>query len=188
MLIRGLAQRPPLMFAAVLVAVLTACGGEPTSVTTVSSAPTQAETVGLPTNVEGPFPVARVVDGDTVRVVIEGQEFPVRLIGIDTPETVDPNRPVECAGPEASVYAEQLMNGQMVYLELDPSQGVTDKYDRLLAYVWLPSGVMVNLLMVEAGLADEYTYAAPYRYQQEFRAAQEIAQSQLVGKWGEICY
>ena len=60
--------------------------------------------------------MTRVVD-DTVRVLIEGQDTAVRLIGIDTPETVAPNRPVDCAGPEASVYAEQLMSGEDVFLD-----------------------------------------------------------------------
>ena len=141
----------------------------------------------MPPAVEGPFPVTRVVDGDTVRVLIEGQDTAVRLIGIDTPETVAPNRPVECAGPEASVYAEQLMSGQDVFLELDVSQGTYDNYNRILAYVWLMDDLMVNLAMIDAGLAEEYTYDAPYAYQQLFQQAEQDAQDDLRGLWGQIC-
>lgn len=143
--------------------------------------------VTMPSAVEGPFPVTRVVDGDTVRVLIEGRDTPVRLIGIDTPETVAPNRPVECAGPEASVYAEQLMSGQDVYLELDATQGAYDKYDRILAYVWRDDDLMVNLAMLNAGLAEEYTYDDAYKYQQIFQSAEQEAKDDLRGLWGQIC-
>ena len=169
--------------AVIVVAVLAGCGGQ-------DFAPAPAEPYpGLPRPVEaqGPFAVSRVVDGDTVRVLIEGQEVPVRLIGIDTPETVAPNRPVECAGPEASVYAEQLMSGDRVYLELDPTQGTYDSYDRVLAYVWLEGDVMVNLAMLQTGLAEEYTYDDAYKYQQLFRQVEEQARDDLLGQWGQIC-
>lgn len=169
--------------AVIVVAVLAGCGGQ-------AFIPAPAEPYpGLPRpeEAQGPFAVSQVVDGDTIRVVIEGQEVPVRLIGIDTPETVAPNRPVECAGPEASVYAEQLMSGGRVYLELDPTQGTYDSYDRVLAYVWLEDDVMVNLAMLQTGLAEEYTYDDAYTYQQLFRQVEEQAQNDLLGQWGQIC-
>ena len=165
-------------------ALLVACGGDADFV------PIEPQTepgLSMPSAVEGPFPVTRVVDGDTVRVLIEGQDTAVRLIGIDTPETVAPNRPVECAGPEASVYAEQLMSGQDVFLELDASQGTYDNYDRILAYVWLEDDLMVNLAMIDAGLAQEYTYDDPYTYQQLFQQAEQDAKDDLLGLWGQIC-
>ena len=173
--------------ALVLAITLTACGSE------TDFEPPQAESVPgvtMPSNAQGPFAVTRVVDGDTVRVLIDGQDTPVRLIGIDTPETVAPNRPVECAGPEASVYAEQLMAGTSVYLELDPTQGTYDSYNRVLAYVWLDGenqNVMVNLAMLQAGLAEEYTYDDAYRYQQLFREVEQQARDDLLGQWGQIC-
>lgn len=163
---------------------LTACGSDP-EFTPAPAAPEPG--LSMPSNAQGPFPVTRVVDGDTVRVLIDGQDTAVRLIGIDTPETVAPNRPVECAGPEASVYAEQLMSGQDVYLELDATQGAYDTYGRVLAYVWLEDGVMVNLAMLQTGLAEEYTYDDPYKYQQLFQEAEQQAEEDLLGLWGQIC-
>ena len=141
----------------------------------------------MPSDALGPFPVTRVVDGDTVRILIDGEDFSVRLIGIDTPETVAPNRPIECAGPEASVYAEQLMSGERVFLELDESQGTFDRYERVLAYVWLSEDIQVNLEMLKAGLAEEYTYDDPYKYQDLFRKAEQDARAELLGLWGQIC-
>lgn len=171
------------LIASALTLTLTACGGS-------DFTPAPAEPypgVSMPAEAQGPFAVSRVVDGDTVRVLINGQDTPVRLIGIDTPETVAPNRPVECAGPEASVYAEQLMAGDRVYLELDPTQGTVDSYDRVLAYVWLQDDIMVNLAMLQTGLAEEYTYDEAYKYQQLFRQVEEQAQDDLLGQWGQIC-
>lgn len=162
---------------------LTGCGGS--DFTPAPAAPYPG--LSMPAEAQGPFAVSRVVDGDTVRVLIDGQDTPVRLIGIDTPETVAPNRPVECAGPEASVYAEQLMAGDRVYLELDPSLGTYDSYDRVLAYVWLDDDVMVNLAMIQAGLAEEYTYDDAYTYQQLFQEAEQQAKDDLLGLWGQIC-
>jgi len=178
------------MLAVTALSTVTACSSEP------DFEPKAAEpdpAAAMPAAVEGPFPVTRVVDGDTVRVLIDGQDTSVRLIGIDTPETVAPNRPVECAGPEASVYAEQLMSGQEVFLELDATQGAYDNYGRVLAYVWIADSrqdagaVMVNLAQVQAGLAEEYTYDDSYKYQQLFQDAEQQAQDDLLGQWGQIC-
>ena len=169
--------------AMIVVAVLAGCGGQ--DFTPAAAEPYPG--LSMPAQAQGPFAVAQVVDGDTIRVLIEGREVAVRLIGIDTPETVAPNRPVECAGPEASVYADQLMSGDRVYLELDPTQGTYDSYDRVLAYVWLEDDVMVNLAMLQAGLAEEYTYDDAYTYQQLFQQAEEQARGDLLGQWGQIC-
>lgn len=176
---RGIAP----LAAIALAVTLSACGGED-----FTPAPAQPfPGLTMPNEAQGPFAVTRVVDGDTVRVLINGQDTPVRLIGIDTPETVAPNRPVECAGPEASVYADQLMAGERVYLELDPTQGTFDTYDRVLAYVWLEDDVMVNLALLQTGLAEEYTYDDAYKYQQLFRESEQLAQDELLGQWGQIC-
>ena len=126
------------------------------------------------------YAVLRVVDGDTVSVSIGGKSETIRFIGIDTPETVDPRRAVQCFGREASDKTKELLAGQRVMLEKDPSQGERDKYGRLLAYVFRSDGLFVNEYLVEQGYAHEYTYSAPYKYQAEFRAAE--AQARLLGR------
>ncbi|ACZ43622.1 Micrococcal nuclease [Thermobaculum terrenum ATCC BAA-798] len=133
-------------------------------------------------NLEGPYKVARVVDGDTIRVIINGEEETVRLIGIDTPETVDPRKPVECFGREASAAAKRMLEGKQVYLEEDPTQGKRDRYGRLLAYVWVDH-TLFNLWMIRQGYAHEYTYDEPYKYRDEFRAAERYARTHDVGLW-----
>lgn len=127
--------------------------------------------------------VTAVVDGDTLEVLGPDGEARVRLIGINTPETVDPRRPVECFGKEASAYAKTLLTDQEVRLEPDPTQDDRDRYGRLLRYVFLPDGRFVNLLMVAEGYAYEYTYGTAYRYQKEFREAQRQAQDADRGLW-----
>ncbi len=93
------------------------------------------------------------------------------MIGLDTPEMVDPRKPVQCFGREASAQAKTILGGQSVYLETDPSQDTIDKYGRTLAYVWTASGRLFNLDMITDGYAHEYTYDLPYRYQADFKAA-----------------
>lgn len=132
--------------------------------------------------------VDRVVDGDTVKVTLDGQQVSVRLIGINTPETVKPDSPVECFGPEASDFAKQLLDGQSIVLELDETQGYYDRYDRVLAYVWrvLPDGSLrlFNEEAVAGGFAYERQYGdEPYAWRPEFAAAQERAQQSGAGLW-----
>ena len=94
--------------------------------------------------------VVHVVDGDTIDVRIDGKEYRVRYIGIDTPETVHPTRGEEPYGREASNRNKQLVSGQTVYLEQDVSE--TDRYGRLLSYVWLddaPTTKAVQVLLPE---------------------------------------
>ena len=137
---------------------------------------------------EGYYTVVRVVDGDTVVVNIDGEDETLRLIGIDTPEVVDPRQPVQCFGKEASAKAKELLNGEYVRLEYDQTQGERDKYDRLLAYVYLEDGTFFNKYMVEQGYAHEYTYVVPYEYQEEFQAAERGAEASERGLWApETC-
>lgn len=127
--------------------------------------------------------VADVVDGDTIKVVQAGQLVTVRLIGMDTPETVDPRKPVQCFGPQASARAKALLAGQEVWLAGDPTQSRHDIYRRELAYVWLPDGELYDWLMIRDGFAREYTYRTPYEYQRQFRAAEAAAQREHRGLW-----
>lgn len=127
--------------------------------------------------------VERVIDGDTVDVVLDGQTVRLRLIGIDTPETKDSRTVVQCFGREASAEAERLLNGQTVALEADPSQDERDSYGRLLRYVWLPDGKLFNLEMVVGGFAHEYTYNVPYKYQAAFQQAESDSRGRGWGLW-----
>lgn len=131
------------------------------------------------------YPVVKVVDGDTIVVNINGKNETIRLIGIDTPETVDPRMSVQCFGEEASAKAKELLEGQRVRLEADASQGERDKYNRLLRYVYLPEGTLFNKLMIEEGYAFEYTHKMPYRYQAEFRQAEAAARQNKRGLWAK---
>lgn len=128
--------------------------------------------------------VVRVVDGDTLVVRLNNKDQTLRLIGINTPETVDPRKTVECFGKEASNKAKELLTGKIVRVESDPTQGTYDKYDRMLAYVFV-GDLFFNKYMIEEGYAYEYTYDIPYKYQDEFKAAQKQAQELKRGLWGE---
>lgn len=131
------------------------------------------------------YNVTKVTDGDTLHISMDGHDETVRLIGINTPETVDPRRTVECFGKEASERMKEIAKGKIVRLEYDDSQALRDTYDRLLAYVYLEDGQMINRKMVAEGYAYEYTYLTPYRYQSEFRDLQRLAQSAGRGLWSK---
>lgn len=129
------------------------------------------------------YEVAKVTDGDTIHVIVDGVDERVRLIGIDTPETVDPRREVQCFGKEATEAMKEYVGGKLVQLEYDESQGTRDTYGRLLAYVYLEDGQMVNRKMIAEGYAYEYTYMKPYKYRQEFRELQTLARTSGRGLW-----
>ena len=131
------------------------------------------------------YKVVKVVDGDTIDVEIDGRTERVRLLGINTPEVVDPRRPVECFGREASAKAHELLDGREVELEADPSQTDRDKYDRLLRYARTKEGLFYNLEIIKAGYAYEYTYDLPYKYQAQFKATQQEAQNKKAGLWAD---
>ncbi|MEC9323266.1 MAG: thermonuclease family protein [Actinomycetota bacterium] len=131
----------------------------------------------------GPVPVTRVVDGDTLWVNTEDGDTKVRLIGVDTPELLDPRSPVQCFAQEASDFTKSALTGQVVYLEYDPSQDSVDRYGRLLAYVWTLDGRLVNLDLITDGYANEYTYSTPYRYQRAFQDAEASAAERERGLW-----
>ncbi len=130
--------------------------------------------------------VMRNVDGDTVVVKIDGHEEPVRLIGIDTPESVAQGRPVECFGPEAKARtAELLPAGTVVRLERDVE--ARDRYDRLLAYVIRHvDGVLVNLLLVQEGFAESVAFPPNTARQGELDHAEASARAAGLGLW-PIC-
>jgi len=129
------------------------------------------------------YSVVSVVDGDTVKISINGETNTFRLIGMDTPETVDPRKPVQCFGIEASNEAKELLSGKKVRIETDSSQGTYDKYNRMLGYIYREDGLFYNKYMIEQGYAHEYTYNTPYKYQTEFKNAQKEAQANQLGLW-----
>jgi micrococcal nuclease len=129
------------------------------------------------------YAVLDVVDGDTVKVAYRGSEVSVRVIGIDTPETVHPSEPVECGGPQASATATELLSGRQVRLVFDPSQGRVDSYGRMLAYVEAPGVGDFGLAMIRRGRAAEYTYDTSYARQTRYQAAEAGARTHGRGVW-----
>lgn len=127
-----------------------------------------------------PAEVVRVIDGDTIEVKIGRETRRVRYIGIDTPETVDPRRPVGCFGREASQRNRELVDGKTVELEKDISE--TDDFGRLLRYVWL-GDEMVNAALVREGYAVSSTYPPDVKYQDLFLSLQREAQGAGRGLW-----
>ena len=124
--------------------------------------------------------VERVVDGDTI--IVEGVGR-VRLIGVDTPETVHPNRPVELFGRAATAYLKGLLEGRKVRLEYDQEQ--TDRYGRTLAYVYLEDGTFANSEIIRQGYGHAYT-RFPFRHMERFRELEQDARDSRRGLWGEI--
>lgn len=130
------------------------------------------------------YSVLEVVDGDTVHLDKPG-ETSVRIIGIDTPETVHPSEPVECGGPAASKEAERILSGATVRLVYDPTQGRVDYYGRVLGYIDVPGLGDFGEHMIEDGFAAEYTYDTAYRRRPQYLAAQNRAKNASRGVWGK---
>ena len=122
--------------------------------------------------------VARVVDGDTIE--IENGEK-VRYIGVNAPESVDPRRKVECFGKEASAYNKNLVEGKRVRLERDISD--RDKYGRLLRFVYLADGTLVNEVLVREGYAHASPYTPDISKKEFFREAESDARMHTRGLW-----
>lgn len=130
--------------------------------------------------------VVRVVDGDTVEVQVGKEEETVRMIGIDTPETVRPGVAVECGGPQASSYMKKLLpGGTPVRVVSDPTQDATDTYGRTLAYLYpLRSQESYGEQIVKAGWAEVYVFNNPGQENGEYERAQEVAKKKERGVWG----
>lgn len=130
--------------------------------------------------------VERVVDGDTIK--LESGET-VRYIGIDTPETKHPSKPVQCFGKEASKRNTELVEGKEILMEKDVSN--TDRYGRILRYIYLPNpeatdeALFVNEYLVEQGYAHLLTYPPDIKYDNLLREAETQARENNRGLWGE---
>lgn len=124
----------------------------------------------------------RVIDGDTIVVLIAGAEDTVRYIGVDTPETVHPTRGVEPFGLEASAANRALVEGRRVCLESDITN--RDRYGRLLRYAWLEDGTLVNEALLALGLAQVVTYPPDVKYvEPRYLPAQRAAREAGLGIW-----
>jgi micrococcal nuclease len=123
--------------------------------------------------------VVRVVDGDTL--ILDGNER-VRLIGVDTPESVDPRRPVQYFGKEAAAFTRRMAEGRRVRLDYDWER--QDRYGRTLAYVYLEDGTFLNAEIIRQGYGHAYT-RFPFRYADQFRAYEGAARESRRGLWAE---
>jgi endonuclease YncB( thermonuclease family) len=131
--------------------------------------------------------VTKVVDGDTIEVNLNGKIEKVRYLEMNTPETVDPRRAVQCFGHEASDENKSLVSGKTVILTKDITD--RDKYDRLLRFVYLPVGdgklLFVNDYLVREGYAQAYPYPPDVKFIEQFRQAEKEAEVAGKGLWGK---
>ncbi|MDE1890020.1 MAG: thermonuclease family protein [Planctomycetota bacterium] len=125
--------------------------------------------------------VTQVVDGDTIRVGRGWRKTTVQFLGVDTPETVHPDKPVEFLGHEASQFTKKTLKGKKVHLEFEPLNQM-DKYDRLLAYVYLSDGSLFNAELIKRGYA-RVTAPSYFRYYDEFHNYEREAVADSRGIW-----
>ena len=157
--------------------------------------PTYAPRI-LPTKISIPIPyteteldkkkmflVTEIIDGDTIRVNVRGKSESVRLLAIDTPETKDPRKPVQCFGSEATKKMQSFVSGKYVKLVDERSQGNRDKYSRLLRYMY-DGKIFINREMVAQGYAFSYK-EYPTKYLGEFNKLEQQAREQNLGLWNK---
>jgi endonuclease YncB( thermonuclease family) len=161
-----------------LVVSIAACAGGGTTDEPIETTPPPPPPLNL---VEAQ--VTRVVDGDTIHVLVDGMEYRLRYIGIDTPETKHPTLGVEPFGPEATQANSELVEGKTVWLEKDVSE--TDRYGRLLRYVYVDD-LMVNEELLRRGLAKVATFPPDVKYVDDFLEIQRTAQEAGTGMWGQV--
>jgi len=130
------------------------------------------------------YPISYVVDGDTVALLSkDGVLVKARLIGVDTPETVHPSKPVEHYGREASLFLTNLLKGESVYVVYDQER--TDRYGRTLAYLFrAPDGLFVNAEIIRQGYGHAYT-RFPFRHMELFKDYERLAQESGKGLWAQ---
>lgn len=130
----------------------------------------------------GLYQVVKFDDGDTIQVNMSNQNEKVRLIGVDTPETQDPRKPVQCFGKAASAFTKRLIGTNAVRLEADPENTNRDRYNRLLRYVYLPDGTLVNAEIIKQGYGFAYTHF-PFTKLETFRQLEATARKNNLGLW-----
>lgn len=136
----------------------------------------------LPTQ-PGLYAVTQFYDGDTLSVNMNGREEKVRLIGVDTPETHDPRKAVQCYGEAAAKFTRELVGTQAIRLEADPLNTNRDRYDRLLRYAYLPDNTLVNAEIIKQGYGFAYT-SFPMTKASDFQRLQRDAMTAKRGLWG----
>jgi micrococcal nuclease len=131
---------------------------------------------------KGTYQVSRFIDGDTFAADVNGKDETIRIIGIDTPETHAPGKPVQCYGPAASAYLKTLIGESEVTLENDPKNDNRDRYGRLLRHVYLPNSSSVALAIIQNGYGFAYT-TYPFTGKEQYIAAEAQARAQAKGLW-----
>ncbi len=136
----------------------------------------------IETNQPGLYSINHFVDGDTIAVNMNGTVETVRMIGVDTPETHKPDTPVQCYGPQASDYTKNLIGKNKVRLQADPLDTNRDRYGRLLRYVFLPNGTLIESKIVSEGYGFAYAQF-PFLKAVEFRNDEATAKAAAKGLW-----
>lgn len=130
------------------------------------------------------YGIVYVVDGDTFRVRAKNKIVTIRMLGINTPETLDPRKAEECFGKQASDESKKILAGSRVRFEWSPNREVMDKYGRYLTYVYTENGIFMNEYLILNGYAKEYTYGKAYSKQAEFKSLEKKAKKDKLGLWG----
>lgn len=126
---------------------------------------------------------SKCVDGDTIKIILNEKEYTVRMLAIDTPESVHPTKGVEYYGKEASEYTcNKVTNAKKIELEYDENSDQTDKYDRLLAWVFVDGSLLQKDLVTNGYAKVAYLYDN-YKYTKELESAQELASVKNIGIW-----
>ncbi len=132
----------------------------------------------------GFYKVTKFDDGDTIAVDMDGHTETIRFIGVDTPETHDPRKAVQCYGTAAAAFTKNLIGNNPVRLEADALNTNRDRYNRLLRYIYLPDGRLVNAEIIKQGYGFAYL-GFPFAKSDEFKNYQTNAMQQKIGLWYE---
>ncbi len=131
------------------------------------------------------YVVNRIIDWDTIEILSWGKKEKIRLIGIDTPETVDSRKSIECFWKESSAKLTELLLGKRIILKNDETQADKDIYNRYLRYIFTTDGMFINQQIIENWYAIEYTYKTPYTYQSVFKNAEQAARNNKLWMWAD---
>ena len=151
-----------------------------------SASTSSQERIAWPVSVSSTARIVRVVDGDTVEALLDGQvsSSKIRLLGVNTPESVDPRRAVQCFGKEASLFMKHLVEGKRVFMVEDPQADDRDKYGRLLRGLVMEDGTDVNATLVASGYASAYlSFPLNKARKVQLSRLQEEAKREQRGLW-----